>query len=257
LVVTDENAGKQGKCPFCKRAVTIPGDPVAMPPEPDWRPRRLKPKPFSKKEALRFGWNAMRSAIPFFVGMVIVCEGLNHGPDLIAIYIKKDRPVLSIVIGAAGLPVQMIFTLGLMKIALRFADNPKGAWRDLLVNYRLFFRYVIASFLYALLVTCGLILFIVPGIYWAIKYSFFPYLIIEKDLGPLKALDADAAVTGGARDNLLLFRILCALVNLAGLLCLGVGLFAALPTTWVADAYVYRKLLAQTDSLEIDSQYRH
>jgi len=41
------------------------------------------------------------------------------------------------------------------------------------------------------------------------------------------------------------------IINLLGLICLGVGLFATIPTTMVAMAFVYRKLLAQTELTEM------
>jgi len=44
--------------------------------------------------------------------------------------------------------------------------------------------------------------------------------------------------------------LLTVVINLLGLLCLFIGLFATIPTTAVAWAFVYRKLLAQTETVQ-------
>jgi len=50
---------------------------------------------------------------------------------------------------------------------------------------------------------------------------------------------------------LFLFDLLLTLINLLGALCLLIGLFATIPTTMVAIAFVYRKLLAQTEIVQV------
>ena len=65
---------------------------------------------------------------------------------------------------------------------------------------------------------------------------------IEKGLGPVEALKASSSTTMGAKWDLFLFGLLLGLINLAGFLCLVVGLFATIPTSMVAYAYVYREL---------------
>ena len=88
---------------------------------------------------------------------------------------------------------------------------------------------------------------IIPGIIWAIKFQFYDYLIIDKKLGPIEALKKSAVITKGAKGNLFVFGLLLGGINLLGAICLLIGLFAAIPTTLVAKAFVYRKLLAQVE----------
>jgi len=47
--------------------------------------------------------------------------------------------------------------------------------------------------------------------------------------------------------DLFLFNLLLILINLLGAICLLIGLFVTIPTTMVAWAFVYRRLLAQTE----------
>ena len=89
---------------------------------------------------------------------------------------------------------------------------------------------------------------LIPGIYWAIKFQFFGYSVVDQGSDPILAMRRSARITKTVKWKLLWFGILLALINTLGIICLIVGLFATIPTTIVAYAFVYRKLLGQTES---------
>jgi uncharacterized membrane protein len=103
--------------------------------------------------------------------------------------------------------------------------------------------------LYALIFIAGLILLIVPGIIWAVKFGLWPCFVVDKGLGPIQALKASSRTTRGVKWDLFGFGVICVIFTLAGLLCLIVGVFATYPTIIVAHALVYRQLAAQTPEL--------
>jgi uncharacterized membrane protein len=107
----------------------------------------------------------------------------------------------------------------------------------------------IVRFLRMPVIGCSLILLGFPGIMWGVKFSLWPYFVIDKGLGPIAALKASSRTTMGVKRDLLGFNILLGLINLAGLLCLILGVFATYPTVIVAHALVYRQLSAQTPEL--------
>ena len=111
----------------------------------------------------------------------------------------------------------------------------------------MFFKYLIGSILYGLIVFAGTILLIIPGIIWGIQFCFYDYFIIDKGLGPIEALKRSSAITRGVKWDLFVFSLILLGINLLGALCLLIGLFATIPTTMVAIAFVYRKLLAQAE----------
>jgi len=201
---------------------------------------------FIISEAVQFGWNTTKSNIGFFTGLLIVAGLIQYVPDIIATTIKTDAPVLSSIIRIFSYVLSMIVMMGLIKIFLRFCDGETGEFSDLFSCYPLFFKYLIGSIIYGVIVSLGLILLIIPGIVWAIKFQFFDYLIIDKRLGPIDALEKSSEITRGVKLDLLTFGILIWIINLLGLLCLVVGLFVTIPMTVVAKAFVYRKLLHET-----------
>jgi uncharacterized membrane protein len=158
---------------------------------------------------------------------------------------KKAAPFISLLFALAGLFVSNVLTIGTTKIALKFTDGQKPELADLFTGYPLFFKFFFATLLFVLIVAAGLILLIVPGIMWAVRFSQFGYLVVDKGLGPTESLRKSAEITQGARWHLFLFGLILLGVNLLGLLALVIGLLWAVPTSMVATAYVYRTLLAQ------------
>jgi hypothetical protein len=83
----------------------------------------------------------------------------------------------------------------------------------------------------------------------SIKFSMWFYFVVDKRLGPVNALKASSRATMGAKFSLFVFGILCGLINILGMLCFLVGLFATIPTVMLAMAFVYRQLSEQTPEL--------
>jgi len=215
--------------------------------EGERRIKKITTQSFSKGEALRFGWDTMKSNLGFFIGFLIVLGLLYTIPYVVAMMVMEVNPPLGIILHIADKALTLLISIGLVKTTLRFCDNEKGRFSDLFSQYRLFFKYLFAYILYCLIVLVGLLLLIVPGIILGIKFWFFDYFIIDKRLGPIEALERSYAITTGVKWNLFIFFLMLIGINLLGALCLLIGLFATVPTTMVAAAFVYRKLLAQTE----------
>ena len=199
---------------------------------------------FSRGEALSFGWQKTKENLPFFLGLIAVAGVIYYLPLIIADRFKDSAKLLYVVISLASVVVNWIFQLGMIRIALKFCDVRKAKISDLFAESRLLFKFIGATFLYLLIVMGGLILLIVPGIIWSVKFSLYPYLIVDKGLGPIESLKKSAEITKGSIWDLMVFGFIAFLIILLGVLALLVGLFAAVPTVMLAWAFVYRRLLA-------------
>ena len=135
--------------------------------------------------------------------------------------------------------------MGTIKITLDVLDKGETNLKTLFSYSHLLVKFILGAILYGLIVLGGLILLIVPGIIWAIKYQFFAYLIVDKNLSPMKAIKKSGEITAGKKGKLFLLGLLFALINIIGAICLFVGLFVTIPTTMIAWAYVYRKLMGE------------
>ena len=202
---------------------------------------------FSKSEAIRFGWTTTKNNLGFFIALLIVIGLFYFVLDFIIELIKDEALILSSIMSIVFWVLDMVIQMGLIRISLRFCDNEKGEFADLFSCFPLFFKYLFGSILYGLIVVGGMILLIIPGIIWGIKFQFFSCFIVDKGVGPIEALKRSSAITKGAKWDLFLFNLLLGLINLLGAICLLIGLLVTIPITMVAWAFVYRRLLAQTE----------
>jgi len=200
---------------------------------------------FKMGEAVRFGWETMKENIGFFIALLIVAFLIKSVPGAIAKFAGAEFPFISYALLLTGWIFSFIVEMGLIKISLKFCDGIKGKLDDLLSSFDILLPFIAASLLYGLIIFGGFLLLIVPSIIWGVKFSLYPYYIVDKKLGPIEALKASSSATMGVKWDLLLFCLLLGLINVAGFAVFVVGLFATIPTTMVAYAYVYRRLAGE------------
>jgi hypothetical protein len=206
---------------------------------------------FSKKSAIKFGWEIAKKKIKFFIPLLILVFGVSFLFDYLSDVEKKESFLISFLLTIIGVAFSAIFSLGLIKISLKICDEEKPKFSDLFSQYRLFFRYFFASVLEGLITLFGFILLIIPGIILSIRLGFFDYLIVDKNSRIIESLKKSWEITRGNTWNLFLFYLLLGLINVLGFLALIVGLFWSIPTTMLANAFVYRKL---SEQLKVQNQ---
>ena len=221
-------------------------------------------KRFVIGDVLSFGWQIMAANLWFFVGLGLLVGVFCWVPAIAQIIVQHsgfpEETVLliNLPLQLLGILISVIIGIGFIKIALSFCDARKPPVGTLFAFTGCFWRYLGAALLYSLIVLAGFILLIVPGIIWSVKFSLWGYFVVDKGLGPIKALKASSRTTMGVKWQLFGFSILCTLIVMLGYMVLIVGVFAAYPIVLVANALVYRHLAAQTPELaefNIDTTY--
>lgn len=207
-------------------------------------------KDFSIEEALQYGWGIMKANIWFFVGVLVVAWVIVGIPHAIANALHHQSDGLSFLFRIVGWIAGIIVSIGMITIALKFLDGQIPKFEDLFSFKPHFWKFFGGSILTGLVVWAGMILFIIPGIYWAIKFQFFGYFVVEQGSDPVEAMRKSSRITHTVKWKLLGFGIVLALVNMLGAICLFVGLFVTVPVTLLAYSLVYRKLLGQTESAQ-------
>lgn len=202
---------------------------------------------FSKKEALKFGWDVTRKNLPLLIGVFLVMWLTGFIPGFFNSY-QEEQPAFWGLINIVSYILSIGVSLGSLKIFLSLVDGKKSEFSDLFSFFKVrpIFRYFLASLLYGLVVFFGLILLVIPGIYFAIKYAYYPYFIVDKNTGVFESFSKSGQITKGHIWNLFLFGLLTFLVGIAGVLVFLVGLLVALPVVSLATTYVYRKLSSKT-----------
>lgn len=138
--------------------------------------------------------------------------------------------------------LSMLMAAGFLKITLKLSRDQKAEISELFSTGDVLVSYILASICYGLAVFGGMILLIVPGIMFGIMLQMYGYLVVDQKMGPINSLKWSREITRGSRWQLFLFGLMLALFNLAGLLCLIIGLFFTLPASAIAIAYIYDRL---------------
>lgn len=137
------------------------------------------------------------------------------------------------------------FSAGIAYMGVRAADGLTVYFRDLFARFDCFFKYFLSSLVYMVIVGIGLILFIVPGIIWSIRFGLYPFFIADQKAGPLEALKLSSQATYGYKWDLFKLSLLFVLACIVGALLFLVGLLVVLPVFTIAYAIVYRRLISR------------
>lgn len=143
--------------------------------------------------------------------------------------------------------VGIAFAIGATHLALKFSNYEPVQLSDFFTKQNLFITFLLAAFLGGLAVFLGLIAFIIPGIFIAVRFSLYNYFIVDKNEGITESLTRSWNTVKGASWKVLGFFLLNILINMLGALLLGVGLLFTYPITKIATALLYRTLKNQTD----------
>jgi len=85
------------------------------------------------------------------------------------------------------------------------------------------------SLLIFLIVSLGLIMLIIPGIYFAVSYVFSHFFVWFYDKDPTEAIRLSKLTVSGNFGQILLLFLILAGINLLGLMALGVGILLTMP----------------------------
>lgn len=195
---------------------------------------------FSISEALRFGWEKTKENIKplLVIGAIGAFLGLLNQALVGPGGANGLRALLSLVVQVLQVGVSLLF----VRAALLIHDGRKIDLSNPSLLLEDFFGFLLATILVGLIVAGGMILLIVPGVIWGLKFGFAGFLVADKKLDPIEALRASNYLTYGMKGHLFWFVLAMIGVNLLGAIALGIGLLVTVPTTIIAAAYVLRRL---------------
>lgn len=96
-------------------------------------------------------------------------------------------------------------------------------------------------------VLCTTIIMLLPGIYIAVRFKFYPYVLLENEhMKIMEVVKHTEKLTHGIFWQLCWFFVIVAVLNTIGMLAFGVGLVLTIPVSVFAIAHMYRKLQGHT-----------
>lgn len=200
----------------------------------------MKEKAFSIRAVLKEGWELTKVNIGFLVVYQIILFAIAY------LFNVHDLTWKNIPIQILGFLILVLGKMGLYQSILLMTKGLKSGFDQFYKNWPQFISWVVASVIFAITFTIGLVFLIVPGLYFLARYGLFPFFILDKKLGPLEALAESGKVTKGITWHVFLLFLACFGLNILGLLLFGIGILISVPVTLFALAITYRILTGQT-----------
>lgn len=111
--------------------------------------------------------------------------------------------------------------------------------KELFSGFRNFLNIILANFLVAAIIGLGFIMLIVPGIIFACRLAFVPYLVMDRKLDPIKAVEASWELTRGYSWKIVGMGLMAVGVVILGFMALIVGVIFAVIWNRAAFATFY------------------
>ncbi|MEX2438045.1 MAG: hypothetical protein WD449_02210 [Candidatus Babeliales bacterium] len=140
--------------------------------------------------------------------------------------------------------VQEGLKLGIIKIGLDLYDGKSVGYTTLFSSFSILIKYIVATFLYGLVVGLGTVAFIIPGIYLALRYWMYGFVLVDTNVGIIDSLKASAVMTQGVKWHLFWYSITANILVHLGYITF-FGILYIWPAIQLANIYIYRKCSAK------------
>ncbi|MEN8116763.1 MAG: hypothetical protein ABFS16_07270 [Bacteroidota bacterium] len=202
-----------------------------------------------------YGWRKMfqKAFLPLLVAVIIV--GLLQGPSA---GLKFDG-------NEFDFPSLIFLPIALFALAYAFLFYPiiqygekylfLKAMRDDEADLKLLFEgfktkylnIVLANLIVFALAGIGFVMLIVPGIIVVCRLAFTPYLVMDKDMDAMKAVEKSWQMTRGHGWQIFAMGIISFFVAIAGLLVMIFGILISIMWIHAAFASMYQAVLNQNE----------
>jgi uncharacterized membrane protein len=185
----------------------------------------------NSSEYVQKGWEMFKEHVGEFIGFTLITFAISAVSAKLAMF-------GSILFSALAAPLYVGYSIAAFKIIsgqpFQFSDFFKG------FNY--FLPLFLSSLACTLIVTVGLLL-VIPGIYFAIGYMLVTFLIIDHRMEFWQAMETSRKIVTKNWFGFFVFALVLFLVNLLGMLALGIGMVVSIPVTSCAAAIAYKEIV--------------
>ena len=124
---------------------------------------------------------------------------------------------------------------------------------DMLINgfRKNYLNIVLANLLVTALVGIGMVCLFIPGIIIACRLAFTPYLVMDKDLDPIRAAEESWRLTRGHGWTIFFMGFISFFIYIAGFICFFIGVLVS--DMWVKSSYatLYQSVLIEKGMYQV------
>lgn len=184
-------------------------------------------------EYLKTGWGVFKQYPLGFIGFTLVYL-------VVLGIISYPRGIGWLAAAAIHEPL----VAGVIIVAAKLLQEKSPTFGDFFggFQFRYFLPLVLLGLISRVFITIGIILLIAPGLYLAVSYLFAAPLVVDQRLDFWPAMEGSRRFVHPRWFSFFAFVLLLVLVNIAGVLALGVGLLVSIPVSWCAVVAAYADL---------------
>ena len=202
-----------------------------------------------------YGWRKMfdKAFLPLLLAVIIA--GLLNGPATMSW--KSDSEtwfnlvwVLPVVLFglAYGFLFLPVINYGEKFLFLNAMRENEADLKFLFEGFKTkYLKIVLANLIVIALTIIGFIMLIIPGIIVLCRLAFVPFLVMDKDLEPLQAVEKSWQMTRGHGWKIFAMGVISFFLLIGGLIVFVVGIIFSFMWIHSAFATLYQSVLNQTD----------
>ncbi len=228
-----------------------PQDAVGVPVETEpFAPQLRGEYTIDPSACLREGWSLFRQAPGKYIGYTLLLMlgllPLELPSQIVSLTDPGEYSVSMLLfyqlLSLIASVVSILLYAGYYFTASRQLNGREFSFRDFFGGFRHPLQLVLAAFVSGIFFFFGMLMLVFPGIYLVVSYTFMQFLIIDHHMNFWQAMQTSRKVV--TRHWLKVFWLLCLLflVNVAGILALGVGILVAVPVSYCALTVAYRQV---------------
>ena len=189
------------------------------------------------RESLKVGWGLFMKRPWYLLGLVIA---------FVLLFVATGSQ------GALVTALAYVVNAGYLALLLRHYAGETVVFDDLFsVDQQKWISFAFLALIKGVAIVLGLVFFIIPGVYLAVRWTFAELYVIDKGMRPLEALKASSELTKGVRWKIFLFMGVSIALIVIGVLFLFIGALVASIVILFATIKIYKDLQANTRDEEV------
>jgi uncharacterized membrane protein len=163
--------------------------------------------------------------------------------------------IVGIIVFAYSLLVVPVFKFGSALMFVHAARNERPDFETLIKGFKENYLHIIlANLLVSALVMLGVVFMLIPGIIIACRLAFVTYVVMDKKLDPIVAVEESWKLTKGHGWTIFFMAITSFFIGIAGFMMCFVGILPA--TIWIRSSFasLYEAVLIEKNGKAIAAE---
>lgn len=186
-----------------------------------------------------YGWQQLKKYFIYFLVITLIV-GIADLPFSKASEMEWENSPFTYFLQMLGMAYAILFLpvikYGADLLILRGIRNEELEWGELVIGFKKnYINIVLAHLITISVIIIGFIFLIIPGIIIACRLAFVSYLVMDKDMEPIAAIEKSWAMTRGHGWRIFGMVLLAIPIFILGLLCFIIG--AVVSVMWIHSAF--------------------